>query len=248
MAQEQDHHWAAVSRTALDPLRADDRPDEAFEASWRRAYRRRLLMVGTVLAVWTAGIEARLAYLQIVRHPHYLELANDQHNRVEELAPKRAEILDRNGEVLAYSVDADSVVVNPRQVTDVPAYAKALCAAHGGCSKDEFARISAQLSRKGAFAYLWRGESPAAARRVMDLNFPGFGSNSKRSATTPVENWPRMSWGSWAWTTRAWAASSRCSTIRSEASPDRRSASMTVCRTPWTARLCSSLRPGPASN
>ena len=105
MGQEQDQQRRpALSREALDPLLVNDRPDETFEATWRRAYRRRLLIVGTVLAVWTAGIEARLAYLQVARHEAYLTKANKQQLDIEVLAPKRAEILDRNGEVLAYSV------------------------------------------------------------------------------------------------------------------------------------------------
>ena len=90
--------------------------------------------MGTVLAVWTAGIEARLAYLQVARHEAYLTKANKQQLDIEVLAPKRAEILDRNGEVLAYSVDADTVVANPRAVKDKAATAKALCAALGECS------------------------------------------------------------------------------------------------------------------
>src|SRR5262245_4562894 len=111
-----DQRWSALSRTALDPLRSDDRPPEHFELAWRRAYRRRLLIVGAVLALWTAGIEARLAFLQVIRHQGYLTRANNQQSEVETLAPKRAEIIDRNGDLLAYSVDADSIAVNPRMV------------------------------------------------------------------------------------------------------------------------------------
>ena len=88
----------------LDPLHTPDRPDEAFEASWRRAFRRRLLMIGVAFVLWTVGIQARLVFLQVVAHPVYLEQANDQQMRVFEPAAKRGDLLDRNGEVLAYSV------------------------------------------------------------------------------------------------------------------------------------------------
>ncbi len=176
MAREQDQHQgqSALSRTTLDPLRVDERPDEAFETTWRRAYRQRLLMLGSVLALWTAGIGARLAYLQIVRHPDYLIRANDQQNDIEELAPKRAEILDRNGEVLAYSVDADTVVASPRDIEDPATAVSSLCAVFADCSKGEVARLTAQLGKSNWFAYVRRGVSRDVARRVMALELPGI--------------------------------------------------------------------------
>lgn len=158
----------------LDPLNTTDRPDEAFEMSWRRAFRRRILTVGVALVVWTVGIQARLVYLQVVRHPHYLEVANDQQMRVYEPAAKRGDLLDRNGEVLAYSVDADTVTVNPRVVRDVPGTVKALCGVFGDCSKKEEADLLGALSKtRSAFAYVRRGVSPSVGDRVAALELPG---------------------------------------------------------------------------
>ena len=186
MGQEQDQQRRpALSREALDPLLVNDRPDETFEATWRRAYRRRLLIVGTVLAVWTAGIEARLAYLQVARHEAYLTKANKQQLDIEVLAPKRAEILDRNGEVLAYSVDADTVVANPRAVKDKAATAKALCAALGDCSAKEVADLTAQLSKPKSFHNVRRGVSPNVARRVMALELAGVRLESETKRYYP---------------------------------------------------------------
>jgi len=186
MEQEQDQQRrSALSREVFDPLLVNDRPDEAFEATWRRSYRRRLLIVGAVLAVWTAGIEARLAYLQLARHEAYLTKANKQHQDVEVLAPKRAEILDRNGEVLAYSVDADSVVVNPRAVSDKAGTAKALCKALGDCSAKELSDLTANLSRPRSFLYVRRVVSPTVANRVMALELPGVRLESETKRYYP---------------------------------------------------------------
>ena len=179
MKREQDQRWSALSRAALDPLKTDDRPTEDFEMSWRRNYRRRLLTLGVVLAIWTAGIEARLAYLQVIRHDAYLARALDQQSREEKLAPKRAEILDRNGEVLAYSVDADSVVVNPRQVVDAEGSATALCDAFGDCTPKERAEFVAKMKKPSAFMYLRRGVSPERAAAVRALKLPGVRIDSE---------------------------------------------------------------------
>ena len=161
----------------LDPLQTDDRPDAAFEASWRRAFRRRLLLVAVAFVVWTAGIQARLVYLQVVRHPHYLDVANDQQMRVYEPAAKRGDLLDRNGEVLAISVDADNVTVNPRALKDVAKTIQDLCAVFGDCSRSEradlIASISAAAANRSAFAFVRRGVSPAVGARVAALKLHG---------------------------------------------------------------------------
>ncbi len=161
----------------LDPLYTDDRPDAAFEASWRRAFRRRLLLVAVAFVVWTAGIQARLVYLQVVRHPHYLDVANDQQMRVYEPAAKRGDLLDRNGEVLAISVDADNVTVNPRALKDVGQTIGALCAAFGDCTREERAdlikTISTAAAGRSAFAFVRRGVSPAIGARVAALKLHG---------------------------------------------------------------------------
>jgi cell division protein FtsI (penicillin-binding protein 3) len=151
-----------------------DRPDEAFEGAWRRAFRRRLLTIGVGCIVWTAGIQARLIYLQVVRHPHYLSVASDQQERVFEPSPKRGDLLDRNGEMLAISVDADTIAVNPRAIRDVEGTIDALCGVFGDCSRRERADLVARISdSKSAFAFIRRGVSPTVGARVAELAVRG---------------------------------------------------------------------------
>lgn len=61
-------------------------------------------------------VAARLFYLQIVRHSFFLDLSSDQRVRIVELLPDRGDILDRNGNVLATSVDKFSIYVRPRAI------------------------------------------------------------------------------------------------------------------------------------
>ena len=186
MKRERDQRWSALSRAALNPLHTDDRPTEDFELTWRRNYRRRLLTLGVGLAIWTAGIEARLAFLQVVRHTAYLTKAINQQSDIETLAPKRAEIVDRNGEVLAYSIDADTVVVNPRQVKDAEGTARALCEAFGDCTPKDRADLLAKLKKSSAFEYLRRPVAPAMAAAVRALELPGV-----RIDTEPKRFYPK---------------------------------------------------------
>ncbi|MGH8722161.1 MAG: penicillin-binding protein 2, partial [Burkholderiales bacterium] len=82
---------------------------EETALSWRRTLKRRLAVAAAGLALWTAAIEARLVYLQVVRHEELAARAERQQMRTIEAPAKRGEILDRRGRVLAYSVDADSI-------------------------------------------------------------------------------------------------------------------------------------------
>jgi len=158
----------------LDPLRESDGPDEAFENSWRRLVRRRLLIVGVALVLWAVGIEARLVFLQVVEHPAYLTKAHNQQMRVFEPAAKRGDLFDRNGEMLAISVDADTISVNPRAVTDVTGTIDALCGVFGDCSpKDRTDLIRTVSTSKAFFAYIRRGVSPAVGARVAALELQG---------------------------------------------------------------------------
>lgn len=185
MAREQEHRRPERSRATLDPLHTDERPDAAFEATWRRAYRRRLLIVGVVLTLWTAGIQARLVYLQVIAHPVYLAKANNQQMDVETLMPKRGEVLDRNGDVLAYSVDADTVVASPRLVKDPTETARALCRVFTDCTTKETADIASRLGRTTYYEFIRRGVSPDTARRVMALKLPGVRLDSETKRYYP---------------------------------------------------------------
>ena len=150
-----------------------DRVPAAFD--WRRTVRRRLLVVAVGFALWTAGIEARLVYLQIVRHDELVARADSQQLRTVEMHPKRGEILDRNGRVLAYSVDADTIYAVPTEVEDASATARALCDALHDCDDALRVSIAGRLGRQNAFVYVQRQVSPEAARRVSELGLRGVG-------------------------------------------------------------------------
>lgn len=157
-----------------DPLAAAERPPESFESTWRQAFRRRLRVVGVLIGLWAVGIQARLVYLQVVEHPKYLERAIDQQTRVYEPAAKRGDLLDRNGDVLAYSVDAGTVSVNPRVVKDPAKLVAQLCDVFGDCTKTEQRELVGTVTKaRGYFAYIRRGIDPDVAQRVAALKLPG---------------------------------------------------------------------------
>lgn len=72
----------------------------------------RLLAVALVFTLSTAGIVARLAYLQLFQHQDYALEAQAEHIDRQTLAAHRGNILDRNGYPLATSVDTFDILVD----------------------------------------------------------------------------------------------------------------------------------------
>jgi cell division protein FtsI (penicillin-binding protein 3) len=142
---------------------------------WRVTVKRRIVVAAVALGLWAAGIELRLAYLQTVMRPELEARAESQHKRTPPAPAKRGDIVDRRGNVLATSVDADSIYAVPTELDDREAAVAALCGALGDCTARERQRLLDRFSNQRAFAYVRRQVSPDAARRVAALNLDGIG-------------------------------------------------------------------------
>jgi cell division protein FtsI (penicillin-binding protein 3) len=143
--------------------------------AWRITLKRRLVVAVAVLAAWSAAIEARLVYLQVGQHVELTERAERQQLRTVETTAKRGDILDRNGRVLAYSVEADSIYAVPTEISDPDAAATALCDALEDCGAGERQTLVERFRRSRAFAYVRRQVTPDDARRVAALDLEGIG-------------------------------------------------------------------------
>src|ERR1700747_2804759 len=78
----------------------------------------RLLIVAAALGLWTAAAVARLVDLQLLRYSDFLARAEHQQQRIVEISPKRADILDRNLNELAMSTSVDSCFAVPSEIAD----------------------------------------------------------------------------------------------------------------------------------
>ena len=143
--------------------------------AWPTLLRQRLLVVAGALALWVVAIEARLVHLQIVKRAELVARAENQQNRMRELPAKRGDIVDRNGRVLATSVDADTIDAVPSEIADADAAVVSLCRALGDCTAKEHQALVGRFKRRGAFTYVRRQVSPEQKRRVEALNLDGIG-------------------------------------------------------------------------
>jgi cell division protein FtsI/penicillin-binding protein 2 len=86
--------------------------------AWRTVVSKRLYVCAVVLAVWSVAILGRLLYLQVLQHEDFARRAEKQQQRTVEAPAKRADIVDRNGQLLAYSVEADTIYAVPTDIGD----------------------------------------------------------------------------------------------------------------------------------
>ena len=130
----------------------------------------RLLMVAAALGLWTLGAVARLADLQLLHYSEYLARAERQQQRIVEISPKRADILDRNLQELAMSTSLDSCFAVPAEIADNDLAAR-LLAPILNLPPDE---IATRLSSSRSFVWMARKLPPATALRIRQLNLRGI--------------------------------------------------------------------------
>jgi cell division protein FtsI (penicillin-binding protein 3) len=145
-------------------------------SDWRTTIRRRVLVAAAVVALWAIGIEVRLVFLQVVEHADLVARAQRQQERTREVPAERGDILDRNGHLLATSVDAQSIYAVPSEIADPAGVAKQLCGALGDCTDRERSALVDRLSGKGDFAWVRRQVDPDEAKRVAALHLDAVGS------------------------------------------------------------------------
>jgi len=78
------------------------------------------------MAIWSVVIGARLFFLQIVESKNYIEKAAHHQQDTVRITPRRGDILDTDGNVLASSVIVDSLFAKPNEMTDPAAVAREL--------------------------------------------------------------------------------------------------------------------------
>ena len=140
------------------------------------------MVAAAVLVLWALAIEARLVVLQVIQHSELVARAERQQMSTVVAPAKRGEIFDRNGRLLAYSVDADTIYAVPTEITDSAKTAAALCDALEDCTRKAKEELRERLAQPRSFVFVRRRASPMQAKRVAALELDGvaFRKESKR--------------------------------------------------------------------
>lgn len=127
----------------------------------------------TLLAIFVAVALiwiVRLVYLQVIVADDYSEQANATRTTTITIQAKRGTIYDRNGAILATSVDATSIYADPREVEDADAEAEQLAAVLGG-TKEYYRTL---LTEDTTFVYIKRQADVDVGLTVKDLGLAGI--------------------------------------------------------------------------
>lgn len=136
-------------------------------------------MLAGAAFVWAFFIFWRLVYLQVACHETLLQEARRQQTDITDVPALRGALFDRLGRLLAKSLLADSVYVNPRQLPDDGVAADLLSGVLSLDRNQLLARIQAPLrcpgchrpheSRRG-FLWVKRRISPSESERLRSLD------------------------------------------------------------------------------
>jgi len=131
--------------------------------------RNRLLVTGIVMMLAFAAVTGRVIDLTILdfkASPRYASAPSAQ------LSASRADIVDRNGVVLATNLPADSLFANPREILDAKAAIKKIRQILPEINPENLAK---KLKTDSAFIWVRRNLSPQQVYAVNRLGIPGFG-------------------------------------------------------------------------
>ncbi len=139
-----------------------------------RGTRLRLMLLALSISLWALVIGIRLVHLQVLDAEFFEKQGTRQSERTINLDPRRGPILDREGRVLAVSVDAQSLYAVPQDIGDPEATAAALARALG-LEPSGRRELVGQLQKDRAFVWIKRKVDPATSRRVRELELDGVG-------------------------------------------------------------------------
>ncbi|THV38478.1 peptidoglycan D,D-transpeptidase FtsI family protein [Glycomyces buryatensis] len=147
---------------------------------------RRLRFASALVMILLLVAAGRLVQLQVTDSAAYAASALDQRLTTEPLPASRGSILDRNGNELAYSIEANYIAVDPTRVKAKPAeLAVELAQLLGRPASELEPIIATDETAQGdpiMFAYLQRGVDLAVGDQITDLKDPGLivGADERR--------------------------------------------------------------------
>ena len=160
-------------RDAAGEMSRDDGIEKLSARDARRPLetaRTRLLVAGAIFALCFAILGGRLVQLSLLGDGTYM--ARTAQHRGALLTLQRADILDRNGALLATNLPSQSLYVDPTLVLDAVEAARKIHGVLPDLSRQE---ITDKASAKGSFRWIQRNLTPEQYYAVNRLGLPGFG-------------------------------------------------------------------------
>ena len=145
--------------------------------------RARALVLFLLVAVAATAIGARLVWWQAVQQPWLADMARNQLAHDQELPAERGEITDIHGELLATSVELQSIFATPPTIQD-PGLAATILAS---VLDMPVSVLRERLDGDGTWVWIKRRVSAEEAERVRELGLRGIGMLPETKRVYPVQ-------------------------------------------------------------
>jgi cell division protein FtsI (penicillin-binding protein 3) len=167
----------AIAPVAETQLQWSDDVEQVLETG-----RNRLVVVGAVFALAFTLVGARLIDLAVLQSRDISQTALNDEQRP---SAERADILDRNGVVLATNLTTASLFAEPRRVLDAKEAARRIVQVLPELNSQD---VEKKLSSGRAFIWLKRHLTPKQKYDVNALGVPGVGFREDRKRVYPHGN------------------------------------------------------------
>jgi len=144
--------------------------------------RTRLLLTALIFVAGFAAIGARLVWVTLLRGGEE-RVAHER--QIEKFTPRRADIVDRNGVVVATMLTEPSLYADPRKIANPKEVARKLVAVLPDLSEGE---VLAKLSSDRGFVWLKRHLTPRQEYEVNRLGIPAFQFEHEERRVYPEGN------------------------------------------------------------
>ena len=135
------------------------------------SFKTRHLTVLVAFILCFLAVLGRVFYLQILKEDYYTDKAKSQHERIVTLEPRRGRILDKNGRILAVSIQLKSLFAKPGQI-DSPTRAARLLSP---ILNTPYHKLLIELKSKSNFVWIKRKLPPDQTKQIQKLNLSGIG-------------------------------------------------------------------------
>ena len=147
--------------------------------------RGRMVVVSAVFVLAYVLMAARIVDVTLIQGvlPRYAEGAAEKiSSDVPGYVALRGDITDRNGMLLATSLETASLYADPAQIPDAPAVARELVSVFPDLSYDD---VLQKLQRKARFIWIKRNLTPAQQAQALKLGHPGLSFKTEYTRIYP---------------------------------------------------------------
>lgn len=145
--------------------------------------RARALVLLIIVSLLATGIGMRLVWWHVIEQPRFSAMALRQLAQVQEIPAERGAIVDRNGALLATSIELQSVFATPPQMGADRGRAASLLASVLKVPEEQ---ISSRLNGGAQWVWLARRVQPEVAVRIAALDLTGVGMLPETQRVYPM--------------------------------------------------------------